>query len=205
MKKNFKKLIDWLKTINFKDFFETIASIATISAIIVGGYWTYTLFVQERKSYPHAKIEQKVSHIPLSDKINLMYVNIGLTNAGNTILLVKKSIIRVQQILPIVPSKENGYLAATQVNDALEEVKRKEDRFSWPSICERDKIFKPPLDIEPGEKDVINFEFAVSSKVKVVRVYSYFKNEKKSKDGAGLGWVAVTYYNFKTGKKEKIQ
>ena len=186
----------------FKEKIETTQAIVTIFAILVGGIWGYNLFIRERKHYPHTNIEQKVSHIALSDDINLLRVDIGLTNTGKSMLVLKKSIIRVQQILPVLPCMEPEACAVKQVNAALKETERKEDRFTWPLLSKRNKIFEKPLDIEPGEKDVIDFEFAIPSKVEAVRIYSYFRNEEKTKGKDEVGWSTSTYYDFgKVGKE----
>jgi len=180
-----------------KEKIETTQAFITIVAIVVGGFWTYNLFIKERKDYPHANIEQKLSHIALSDRINLLRLEIQLSNTGNSRLVLKKSVIRIQQILPVLPCTEPEPCAVNQVNTALKEIKRKEDRFSWPLLSERNKIFPEPLDIEPGEKDVIDFEFVIPLKVEAVRVYSYFRNEKKTKGANEVGWSISTYYDLR--------
>jgi len=58
------------------------------------------------------------------------------------------------------------------------------------------------FDIEPGEKQLLEFEFVVPSEVKVVRVYTYFRNDQKLKDGSEVGWTASSYYDFRTPNGE---
>jgi len=62
----------------------TAASIATVVAVIVGGWWTYSLFIKEREEYPHANIELKLSHVALSERVNLLRIAIELSNTGGT-------------------------------------------------------------------------------------------------------------------------
>ena len=76
-------------------------------------------------------------------------------------------------------------------------IERKEDRFSWPLLSERTKIFEKTMDIEPGEKDVIDFEFVLSSRVETIRIYSFFRNEQKTKGKDEVGWSISTYYDFR--------
>lgn len=189
----------------FKDKIETIQAIVTTAAIIIGGIWTYNLFVKERKQFPHANIEQKISHVALSQRTNLLRVGIEIANTGTSRLLLGKSIIRVQQILPTTPCPKQGPCASQQVDAALKETERQADRFGWPLIAERDKRFEQPLDIEPGEKDLVEFEFAVPSGVKVIRVYSYFRNDQKSKGENEVGWFMSSYYDFRTSNKGQAQ
>jgi hypothetical protein len=175
----------------------TIAqAIFAIAAIIVGGLWTYNLFIKERHEYPHANIELKLSHVALSDRVNLLRVWIELTNGGSSLMKIGKSIIRVQQILPSVPCpKQDGACAANEVDAAIKEVERHDDRFNWALIAERTDSW-PSFDIEPGEKQSIDFEFATPSEVKAVRVYAYFRNDQKSSDASEVGWDTSNYYDF---------
>jgi hypothetical protein len=189
----------------FKDKVETVQAIVTTAAIIIGGIWTYNLFIKERKQFPHANLEQKISHVALSQRTNLLRVGIEIANTGTSRLLLGKSIIRVQQILPIPPCPKQGPCAAEQVNAALKEAELKTDRFSWPLIAERDKRFEQPLDIEPGEKDFIEFEFSVPSDVKVIRVYSYFRNDQKSKGDNEVGWSMSSHYDFRISKEGRVK
>lgn len=187
-----------------KDIVESVKAIVTTIAIIVGGIWTYTLFIKERKHLPHANIEQKVSHLELSEHTNLLRVIAKLTNTGSSRLLSGKSIIRIQQILPVPSScPKQGLCAKEEVTSALREIKRKGDRFSWPLIAEREHSLRIPLDIEPGEEDFIEYEFVVPTGIKVVRIYSYFRNDQKAKSDNEVGWAISSHYNFEKPKEER--
>ena len=195
--------VDHKKKYNFKDKIEIAEAIVTIFAIIVGGLWTYKIFIKERASYPHANIKHNISHIAISDKINLLRVAIELTNTGNSKMVVNKSLIRVQQILPILPCVKASPCSISQVNDSLRNRDRKEDRFAWPMIGQRTKIWDKPLELEPSEKDLIDFEFAISSDVNQVRIYSYFRNEKKKTENEEIGWSISSYYKLKKVEEKK--
>jgi hypothetical protein len=189
----------------FKDKVETAKSIVTIVAILVGGLWTYNLFIKERKQYPHANIEQKVSHVALSEHTNLLRVGIELSNTGSSRLLSGKLIIRIQQILPVPSCPKQGPCAKEEVNSALKEIDRKANRFSWPLIAEREHNFGKPLDIEPEEKDFIEYEFVVPTEIKAIRIYSYFRNDQKSKDQDEVGWAISSHYDFGKSKEERVK
>ena len=189
----------------FKETVQTIQAIVTTIAVLVGGIWTYNLFVKERRNYPHLNVEQKVSHIALSDRVRLLGVSIGIANTGTSRALLRKSIVRIQQILPVLPCSAREPCAVDQVNAALKAVERKEDRFSWPLIGERETVSDIPLSIEPGEKGAVDFEFAIPAKVRVVRVYSYFENAKVSTDVSAIGWSTSTFYDFTGTNKERTK
>ena len=66
----------------FKEKVDIIQGLVTIAAIIIGGIWTYNVFIKERREYPHANIEQKITHLALSDQQNLLQLGLELTNTG---------------------------------------------------------------------------------------------------------------------------
>ena len=157
--------MNWLRiqrdhVMAFKDIVERTQAIVTIIAVVTGGVWTYNIFIMERKNYPHAIIEQKTSHVALSERANLLRVGIEVTNTGSSKLALGESMIRIQQILPVLPCSNDGPCVADEVNGALKERERKTDRFSWPVIAERKKNFEQSLEIEPGEKDNIDYHHA---------------------------------------------
>src|SRR5262245_61152023 len=141
----------------FRETIQTSQAIATIGAIVVGGVWSYTVFVKERKQYPHANIEQKISHVALSARANLLRVAVEVTNTGSSRLVIGKAIIRVQQVFPVPACPPEAPCADREVNAALGAVERQSDRFSWPLIAERNSSFSPALDIEPQEKDFLEW------------------------------------------------
>ena len=42
------------------------------------------MFIKEREEYPHANIELKLSHVALSERVNLLRIAIELSNTGGT-------------------------------------------------------------------------------------------------------------------------
>jgi hypothetical protein len=179
-----------------KDWVDVAQSVVTIVAVIVGGIWTYDVFIKERRDYPHANIEHQITHLALSDKQNLLRVGLDLTNAGSSLMKIDHSLIRIQQILPAA-SCSNDPCATSQLKEALAGIERKEDRFAWPLIAER--TVTDPIEIEPGEKQSLDYEFVIESTVKAVRIYTYFKNEQRSKEDKEQGWDMSGFYNFSTG------
>jgi hypothetical protein len=206
----------------FKEKVETVQAIVTIAAILVGGLWTYRIFIEERHEYPHANVEQKLSHVVLSKRAKLLRVGIELSNTGSAKMMIGKATIWVQQILPMLSCPKDGVCVADETNDAIKNIKRKNDHFGWPLIAERNGNVE--YSIEPGEKQLLEFEFIVPPEVKVARVYSYFRNEKLKEggeigwfasswvarvysyfrnEGDETGWFASSYYDFRTPNNER--
>jgi hypothetical protein len=186
---------------SFKDTVKTLEAIVTTAAIIIGGIWTYNLFVKERKQFPHANIEQKISHVVLSKRTKLLRVGVAISNTGTSRLLLKKSVIRLQQVIPTVACPNQGPCASQEISAALEKSERDADQFSWPLIAEKDKRFEQPVDIEPGENTSVEFEFAVPSDAKVIRVYSFFRNDDKSTRESEIGWSSSSFYDLRLSKE----
>lgn len=186
----------------FKDWVDIVQSIVTIVAVIVGGIWTYQLFIKERRDYPHANVEHKVSHLALPEKKRLLRVGLELTNAGSSLMDIDQAIIRIQQVLPVT-SCVGDPCAERQLKDASADVQRKDDRFAWPLIAERNVTAN--IEIEPGEKQSLDYEFVIPVTVKAVRIYTYFRNQHRSSKRKEIGWYLSSYYDFATspdgGKK----
>ena len=72
----------WIKK-NFAELAQAIQALATVAALIIGGIWTYQLFVLQRLAYPHLKIEHSVSDISFPDNRILLVVDVTHVNSGN--------------------------------------------------------------------------------------------------------------------------
>lgn len=187
--------------ISFKVFLEIVQSLVTISAVIVGGVWTYTLFIHQRNQYPHVNLDHKLAHLALSKELNLLRVGLDVSNAGTTRFFMGKTIVRVQQVLPIATCEANQPCASDQVREAASTVARNRDSFSWPLITKRERDFEESSSMEPGEKQRLEFEFVIPAHVRVARVYTYVKNNLLGIPGDEYGWSMTSYYNF-SGQQE---
>lgn len=188
-----------------KDFFETLQAIATVIAIIAGGWWTYTNFIEGREDYPHLKIKHNISHLVLSDHINVVSVKTELENIGKRKVTVKKLNLWIEQVLPLVPCDKDKPCASKEINEAMKKHEREQDFYTWPLIAERNNLYKQPWNIEPGEKETLDFEFAISSAVEVIQAYTFVRNENQSDDKDEVGWQTSNYYDFKREIKGKSQ
>ncbi len=187
-----------------KEKIETVQTVVTTIGIIIGGLWTYNIFIKERHNYPHANLQLEVSHVGLSSQINLLRITTVVTNSGTSKLDLKEATIRIQQIKPVLDCTGTPSCATDQVNDALNRIEQQLDKFTWPMISQRRKIWKNAIEIEPKEKEKLDFEFAIPSNVKHVRIYTFHKNERKFKrKGGDYGWGLSSYYNFESDQKQE--
>jgi nitrate reductase gamma subunit len=81
-----------------KNILDIIQALFTILAIIIGGIWSYMLFIKRRQRFPRAIVEHQVFHKTLAkDKILLNLTTI-ITNTGEVLLELEKCVVRIQQI-----------------------------------------------------------------------------------------------------------
>ncbi len=102
-----------------KEILDVLQSLVTVGAVLVGGWWTYLLFIKERRDLPHLNIEHQLSHLDLSKDIRILRVGVVLNNSGSTHVIIGNAIIRVQQVLPTLPCPSQGSCVATELNTAL--------------------------------------------------------------------------------------
>jgi hypothetical protein len=166
---------------------EVAEGIATILAIVVGGIWSYMLFVRTRQKYPRASVTHRITHRPLDSERQLVVVDVILHNTGEVLLSLESSETRVQEVLPL-PSGLLGSDNATPVRDGSTEVE-------WPLLESSERTWKQgEFEIEPGEVDQVTYDFIVGSDVETIRVYSYFRNTTKEKKQ--IGWGLTTLYDL---------
>jgi hypothetical protein len=180
---------------NWKLVAEFFQALLTIAAILVGGAWTYTLFVQQRQPYPKLQIEHKVSHYFLPDKRILLTVDQELKNTGSVVLRLPVRELRVSQVLPFDPDLRK----ALQGKDPLDV---RQEELEWPLLHQRvSKDEKDAIQLEPGESDSLHHELLLPGDVETVQVLSYLKNVTiKDRE---LGWRQTTLYTLEKPAAKK--
>jgi hypothetical protein len=179
-----------------KDIAEMIQAIVTSLAIIVGGIWTYLLFVRRRQKYPRAILHHDVAARFLGDGLLLVHVAATITNTGEVLLRLVSAETRVQQILP--PPTDFMSLAKS----GQDPVEGGQTEVRWPLLCERRTSYaEGSFQIEPGECDSIHYDFFVNNEVRTLEIYTYLKNQKiRERD---VGWSATTLFDIQSSKSEE--
>ena len=163
------------------NFWGTAESVATLAAILVGGFWTYRLFVRRRTSRPRLNLHVALASSPAPDSKRLLQIRIELENIGDVLIRLGEVTTWVQQINP-TPDEALEHLTA---HDPLAETGTRE--IPWPRIATRRFSFPPgEAEIEPGETDQVTYDFLIADEVSELQVYTYFKNV--SKKGREIGW-----------------
>jgi len=170
-----------------------IQKIVTIAAIIIGGLWTYNMFIIHRDAYPKADISYQVEERRLSDEYIFVQVFVRIENTGNTVLRLRRGDVRLLDI-----SFPNKHIEE-KIIGFRKPAFRKEPIFNWESIqIVKIEWPKGKIEIEPSEADQLDFEFIIKSKYKVIKIYSWFTNLEKKVGGETIGWTASKLYNIES-------
>jgi hypothetical protein len=175
-----------------KTLTEILRNIAEITALIIGGIWTYQRFIKKREPYPKAEIRHGISHVRLSKDKNLVHVITTFHNKGEVLLSMINFDTRLQQITPLTKEMED------KVKAVVDSVPEDETEVEWPLLgCREKKWPKAQAELEPGESEHLHADFIIDSSIQVVVAYSYIKNIYKGKQE--IGWGCTTIYDIQKG------
>lgn len=180
-----------------KDFANIVQAFFTSLAILIGGVWSYMLFVRKRQKYPRASIKHRIVCKPITNNKLLLHVAITIKSTGEVLLSLVSGEIHVQQVLP--PTTDLLGL----IDQGLDPVEEGRCEVSWPMVCSREFSWtKGEIEIEPGESDEFCYDFIIDASIKTIEVYSYFKNAKKRK--SDIGWGLTTVYDIPVYEKNQL-
>lgn len=175
---------------DLKDPVATAQSIVTISAVLVGGMWTYKTFVRFRQDRPKLVITHSVDHFRIPNHLILLSVEEKLSNVGPVALELRKGDIRIIPILPLPDGLEQKAKDLSYLNDSAEDWK------VWPVL----RWYPHPWDrkqelIEPGENDTIENYFLIPDSVEVINILSLVANPAQ---GNKMAWRASTICDLRS-------
>ena len=172
-----------------KDFADTLHSLFTVLGIVVGGIWTYMLFVRKRQRYPRAEATHTITHKPLGHNRVLLHVTTSICNPGEVLLRLVSGFTRVQQLLPPPPE----FLSTVKKGE--DPVQQGATEYPWPLVGERTWDWKTgPHEVEPGEKEEVHCDFVIADTLHSLEIYTYVKNE--AKQSREIGWNLTTIYDL---------
>ncbi len=180
-----------------KDFSESVKNFVTAGGIVLGGLWTWLLFIKKREKFPRANLTHTLTHRPLANGDRLLHLAVNVSNIGESLLSLVSSKAWVQQVLP--PPED--FIAV--LKKAGDPVKPGETEYLWPSLGGRETDWHDaPIEIEPGESDQIRYDFVVDAEAETVQIYTYFKNAKKKE--REIGWHLTSIYDLSPGRQPNI-
>ena len=166
-----------------KDLIEIVQSAVNILAIIVAGSWAYMLFIQHREIMPKVKIDLHIVYRDIIDDKTWLRSEVFLENVGNTMLRVREIEARIQLVEPLDDVIVRRLQAGEHIVDPAYNV------VMWPEMGKRNMTIN--LHLEPGEKDIIPFEFFLPSEWRTIKIYVFMYNELST----NLGWSSTAIYS----------
>ena len=86
----------------WKDFSAIIQALLTSIGILIGGIWTYLLFVRQRLHFPKVNIGLSVTDVLLPDGNRLIHAEVKIDNVGSVILCSNYAELRIRQVVPVL-------------------------------------------------------------------------------------------------------
>src|ERR1035441_3333256 len=176
-----------------KDAFGAVESFLKSAAIIVGGYWTYKLFVKHRDKYPRATLEHHVQVLDYSADEWQVRVALNIKNEGLVLLDIEDGHTWVQQIKPYASE------VVAEFQERIADVEKAPYEVRWPLLDERlHKGDKGDLEIEPQEAHDLYMDFFVNKYYEQILIYTFLENSKKP--GRHIGWTDSRITDLKSGE-----
>jgi hypothetical protein len=167
---------------------ELIVNLITGIAIIVGGAWTYMLFVKERIRFPKATLSQEIQAVRLNNSKLCIHSVVNIKNIGKVVLSIQSAKHIIYQIKPLPGLIKENIDHKEIIYDEFNK------EINWPVLDKRSPSWKEKVfEVEPGEEDTVHFDSLIPSEVEIINVYTYFENI--TKHGREIGWHTSSIYN----------
>lgn len=177
-----------MKLADLKDIVTIIQLLITAIAIIVGGIWSYLLFVRKRQKYPRAKLEHHIAHWAVNSEVILVSIDITISNTSDVLLSLESGRIIVHQVLP----PKNEFLQ--MLSEIKPQGSRRIEDVHWPSLFSYKEHWENrTVEIEPGELEQLHYTLLLSSEVRMIHTVSFFRNIAKRRR---LEWGLETFYEM---------
>lgn len=186
-----------MKLTDIKDIADIVQAVVTAFALIIGGIWSYMLFVRKRQRYPRAKIEHQVTQRIAGTDATLLSITVIISNPGDVLLSLIKGEIEVRQVLP----PEGSFLQL--LNGDKTALSRRVELIDWPLLFPYEEDWKKEkrtIEIEPGESEHFLFALLIHAEVKIIYINSFFHNAKKRRKD--LGWSLETFHEISLSSNE---
>jgi hypothetical protein len=173
-----------------KDAASALESVAKVLALLVGGWWTWQIYVRKRVRFPSVKVDHVIKHWEDAG-LKFLHVTLRITNTGNVLLPIAEGCTWVQQVTPLSEEIQSAISAGD------DPARPKTTEFPWPLIEKRD-LNAEDYEIEPGEAEEFHFDFTMNKGVSRVLIYSHIENAKKKKwlSAKKIGWNLSTLYEI---------
>jgi len=153
------RAIDWPLT------FAATKDLLEGAAVVIGGIWSYLLFVRQRLGKVRANLTHEIDRIDVNAEYLLLHVTTRIENIGSVMIKPPQAIVSVDQMVPLPEDTATG-LDSTGAENPAPKVP-----LEYPSLGTKTiDLAKAEMFLEPGENDVFPTDFILSRTAKVVRV-----------------------------------
>lgn len=151
----------------FKQIVDIAGQIIATGAIVVGGLWTYRLFVRQRTGVARANLTQTLHKIPLTETHALVRLDLAVENIGSTPVRPRTAEAFVYGLRPIADT------ALVKLNSVRPAQGETDDTLDWPELAMRDmNLQEEDFSVEPGETAHLWVDFVIPAHTETYQVYS---------------------------------
>ncbi len=170
---------------------ETLQGFFTSAAIVLGGIWTYFLFVKNRSKYPIINTNITYSKFSVTNGKLLIHVAVKLENHGLVLLQSDKAELRLRQVRPLPED------VLSNVNEDNDPVPEDGQEIPWELLREAKWNWEnSTFEIEPKETDTLHADFIIDDDVEIMELYFYLNNSAKSRKQ--IGWTLTMMSDLTT-------
>jgi hypothetical protein len=170
-----------------KDWADIASNVATVIAIVVGGVWTYVLFVRQRLKYPRAELGITAQHATIASDKRLLHVALRIANTGHVLLRPRYAELRVRQVLPL------DHDIGLRLRPNWDPVLPGQHELEWPLIV--DRHWHEAFEIEPGESDTLHADFVIDCDIAQVQLYAFVGNPTGKR--RNFGWPSTCFVDLR--------
>lgn len=164
------------------DLIPQVESVVKIGAIFLGGWWTWIGFIRKRVRHPSANIEHDVK-MWTDAGLSFIHLTVRVTNRGSVLVRLGKGCAWVEQLAPLPPAIQDSISGGDDI------VQPGRVDAEWLLLQKRDLAQDHLLEIDPGETDQIEFDFAIDASIRRVLIYSYLANTRRRTGGWNLNTI----------------
>lgn len=180
---------------------EAVVAFATVCAIGVGGWWTYTRFIRKREGAPRAKVSLSVRDFEVTDAKNVIHAVLRFENIGESLIKLNEFFVRFHLVLPADDKGISERFERAAKETGFDIVEEGRSFIEWPELAYREvkdekKDREGLVHVEPGEKQTLYADAIIDSDIRLVRVYGYVHNSKSR----SIGWDCETFHKVRSVK-----
>jgi hypothetical protein len=169
-----------------KDVVAAFKDIVTLVALVIAGVWTIMLTSVYRETNSRIEIAHHISHKSMPEHRSLLIVDVQATNTGKVLVRQDRISVAIFQMLPV-----EGELLKKLLNPAGSA--RKVPDGAWTEIF-GDEFSLQGRTMEPNEREQYVYEFVLDDSVKLVEVYTFLRDEVRSRPGLFVWFKELTHW-----------